>query len=62
MKSIVAMLLGALLCVQPVYTMQAKEPILYTDVQKKDTQERRYKEEGTGGNGCPGRDGCPRRN
>ncbi len=43
MKSIVAMLLGALLCVQPVYTMQAKEPILYTDVQKKDTQ----KSEGT---------------
>ena len=38
MKSIVAMLLGALLCVQPVYAVQVKEPILYTDEQKKETQ------------------------
>ncbi len=30
MKSIVAMLLGALLCVQPVSAMQVKEPVLYT--------------------------------
>lgn len=45
MKSIVAMLLGALLCVQPVSVMQVKEPVLYTDVQKKDTQKKDKEQE-----------------
>ncbi len=44
MKSIVAMLLTALLCVQPVYGMEAKETILYTDVQGEEAKE----SEGTG--------------
>ena len=39
MKSIVAILLGALLCVQPVYTAQAKETVLYTDVREQENQE-----------------------
>jgi len=56
MKSIVAMLLSALLCVQPVYTVQEKEQILYTDVQEgeqvlhteeRDAQETQEKERDT---------------
>ncbi len=39
MKSIVAMLLAVLLFVQPVYGMEAKETILYTDVQRDETKE-----------------------
>ena len=31
MKKIVAVLCSVLLCVQPVYAMQVREPILYTD-------------------------------
>lgn len=56
MKSIVVMLLSALLSVQPVYTVQEKEQILYTDVQEgeqvlhteeRDTQETQEKERDT---------------
>ncbi len=36
MKSIVAVLLGALLCVQPVSVMQAEEPVLYTQESSRD--------------------------
>ena len=39
MKSIVAMLLAVLVFVQPVYGMEAKETILYTDVQRDETKE-----------------------
>ncbi|MGF0034186.1 D-alanyl-D-alanine carboxypeptidase family protein [Bariatricus sp. SGI.154] len=48
MKSIMAVLLSALLCVQPVYAMTVQEPIMYTDTRDEsdaqkgiDTQEER---------------------
>lgn len=34
MKQIAAAILSALLCVQPVYAMQIREPVLYTDTQE----------------------------
>lgn len=47
MKQIAAALLSALLCVQPVYAVQIREPILYTDTQKEsDTQEEGMEESG----------------
>ena len=33
MKQILAAILSALLCVQPVFAMPVKEPVLYTDAQ-----------------------------
>lgn len=47
MKQIAAALLCALLCVQPVYAVQIREPILYTDTQKEsDTQGEGMEESG----------------
>ena len=39
MKKIVAVLCSVLLCVQPVYAMQVREPILYTDTGTQDQEQ-----------------------
>lgn len=50
MKKIVAVLCSVLLCVQPVYAMQVREPILYTDTgtQEQEDVDAREEEETQG--------------
>ncbi len=45
MKKIVAVLCSVLLCVQPVYAMQVREPILYTDTGTQEQEDADAREE-----------------